>query len=99
MENIVKNAVEAMPKGGILTVSGKQQDTLTLISITDTGSGIEPENLEKIFSPLFTKTVRGTGFGLAASRSIVEAHGGKIQVTSELGHGSTFTVILPQTEE
>jgi signal transduction histidine kinase len=96
--NLIKNAVEAMQDGGVLTISASRQDDWIFINISDTGMGIETENLEKIFSPLFTKSVRGTGFGLAASRSIVEAHGGKLHVKSELGQGSTFTISLPQND-
>lgn len=93
--NLIKNAVEAMPSGGTIKIAGSQNETHISISITDTGCGIERENLHKIFSPLFTKTVTGTGFGLAVSRSIVEAHGGKIHVTSETNVGSTFVVTIP----
>lgn len=93
--NIIKNAVDAMPKGGILTMkSGQLEDTLE-ISFSDTGIGISKEALQNIFTPLFTSKAKGMGFGLAISKRIVEAHAGKICVRSTVGKGSTFTVTIP----
>jgi signal transduction histidine kinase len=69
--------------------------SLISISITDTGCGISEENIEKIFEPLFTTKAKGIGLGLAVSRNLVEANGGSIEVESEMGKGSTFTVRLP----
>ncbi|MCK4471759.1 MAG: hypothetical protein KAW49_08230, partial [Anaerolineae bacterium] len=65
------------------------------ISITDTGCGISEENIEKIFEPLFTTKAKGIGLGLAVSKNLVEGNGGNIEVESEMGKGSTFTVGLP----
>ena len=65
------------------------------ISVSDTGGGILPENLEKLFHPLFTTKARGIGLGLPISKNLVEANGGKIEVRSEIGKGTTFTVTLP----
>jgi len=65
------------------------------ISVTDTGTGIAPENMAKLFQPLFTTKSRGIGLGLAISRKLVEANGGRIEVESELGKGTTFTLMLP----
>ena len=65
------------------------------ISITDQGDGIPEENLDKIFEPLFTTKARGIGLGLALSNRLVEANDGEIEVESEVGKGSTFTIILP----
>jgi signal transduction histidine kinase len=66
-----------------------------LISVKDTGSGITPENMKKLFEPLFTTKPKGIGLGLVVSKKLVEANGGGIEVESEVGVGSTFTVWLP----
>ena len=68
------------------------------MSIIDTGCGITKENMEKIFEPLFTTKARGIGLGLVVSKGLVESNGGRIEVESEAGKGSTFTVILPTTD-
>ena len=68
------------------------------LSVSDTGCGISQENLAKIFEPLFTTRARGIGLGLATSRILVEANGGSMEVESEVGRGSTFTVRLPTRE-
>ncbi|MBK5275783.1 MAG: histidine kinase, partial [Desulfuromonadales bacterium] len=65
------------------------------ISITDTGVGIPPKNLRKLFQPLFTTKPKGIGLGLVVCKNLVEANGGRIEVESELGRGTTFTVLLP----
>jgi two-component system NtrC family sensor kinase len=95
--NIINNAIEAMPEGGTLIIDTRRRDSEVEISITDTGEGIPEENLSKIFDPFFsTKGVgKGTGLGLSVSYGIVERHGGRIEVESEVGVGSTFRVILP----
>jgi signal transduction histidine kinase len=65
------------------------------IAVKDTGTGITPENMARIFEPLFTTKSKGIGLGLAVSRKLAEANGGRIEVKSELGRGSTFTLFLP----
>ena len=95
--NIVFNASQAMLQGGRLhleTQLAPQGEGVSL-SITDTGCGIAPEALGQIFNPFYTDKNRGTGLGLAIARSIVEKHGGKIEVASLLGAGSCFTITLP----
>jgi signal transduction histidine kinase/putative methionine-R-sulfoxide reductase with GAF domain len=93
--NIVKNAFDAMPDGGKLTVkSGKERDNVAF-TFSDTGAGMSKEVKNKIWSPLFTTKAKGMGFGLPICKRIVEAHGGKISVESVAGKGSTFTVTLP----
>jgi two-component system NtrC family sensor kinase len=103
--NILMNAVDAMPEGGKITVSTnlrKREDGFFIeVHIADTGVGISPEDLPRIFDPFFTtKDVgKATGLGLSVSYGIVRAHGGLIEVKSEIGKGSTFTVALPIKEE
>jgi PAS domain S-box-containing protein len=98
--NIVINAVQAMPEGGELFINSEASDQEWLaVSVTDTGVGIPPENLEKIFEPLFTSKAKGIGLGMAISRTFAEGHGGSIEVRSRVGKGSTFTVTLPVGEK
>lgn len=95
--NLALNACEAMPNGGTLLVSTAGEKGHVVVKITDTGSGIKPEHLDHIFEPFFTtKPVgKGTGLGLSVSYGIVHQHGGTIEVESEEGKGTTFTVRLP----
>ena len=98
MVNLVVNAIEAMPEGGQLTInSSLGKSGWVQVEVTDTGIGIAPENISKLFSPFFTtkEQGKGVGLGLAVSYGIIEQHGGKIEVKSEVGKGSTFTVRLP----
>jgi len=97
-ENLVLNGVQAMPEGGVLTVSSDLNHGTVVVSVTDTGEGFSKETQEKLFEPLFTTKVRGIGLGLAISKTLVEAHGGTIEATSTPREGSTFTVILPVEE-
>jgi len=98
--NILLNAIEAMPQGGILTVSSEIEDQMVIVGFTDTGIGIPEENLPKIFDPFFTtkKQGKGTGLGLSVSYGIIERHRGKLEVKSQVGKGTTFTVKLPIKE-
>jgi len=93
--NIVKNAAEAMPQGGRLTITTARRDSYLEVSFQDNGPGIPPENLQLIFGPLFTTKARGTGLGLSISKAIVEAHHGSIEVMSQPGKGATFAIRLP----
>lgn len=96
--NIILNAAEAMSEGGELTIktSLSSNNGYIIIQFIDTGCGISQENLNKLFDPFFsTKEARGTGLGLAVSYGIVKKHNGSIDVESELGLGSSFTVKLP----
>ncbi len=95
-ENIVQNGVQAMPDGGQIKIhSGIKNPDCVAISFTDTGAGISDENLEKLFEPLFTTKAKGIGLGLAITKALVERHGGRIDVETEVGKGSTFRVIFP----
>lgn len=93
--NIIQNAVDAMPEGGTLTIKGEASGEKIRISFKDTGIGIQQENLEKIWNPLFTTKAKGMGFGLPTCKRIIEAHEGKITVKSKPEKGTTFTIILP----
>jgi PAS domain S-box-containing protein len=93
--NIIKNAFEAMPNGGALTIISEKTEKNVAFSFIDTGTGMSKESLQKMLTPLFTTKAKGMGFGLPICKRIVEAHGGKITVKSSLGKGSTFTVTLP----
>jgi two-component system NtrC family sensor kinase len=100
---LVMNALDAMPQGGnlwLITSFDSKQNQIQIV-VRDDGSGIPPEVLQRIFEPFLTtkETGRGVGLGLAISRSILERHGGNIEVQSELGRGTTFTVTLPWEAE
>lgn len=94
--NLVRNAREAMPQGGRLTVRTHLQDTSLEFSVTDTGSGIRPEDLSRICTPFFTTKAQGTGLGLALSQQIISEHGGKLACRSTPGIGTTFAITLPR---
>jgi len=98
--NLIINACQAMTiggdsTGGKLTITARQEQEMIAIVVKDTGVGISPENMKKLFEPLFTTKAKGIGLGLAVSQKLVEANGGRIEVQSEAGKGSTFTVYLP----
>lgn len=93
--NIIRNAFEAMPFGGSLTISERKVNNEVKISFMDTGIGIPDEIIEDIWRPLFTTKAKGMGFGLAISKRMVEAHRGSISVSSMLDKGTVFTVKLP----
>jgi two-component system NtrC family sensor kinase len=99
--NIINNAVYAMKDGGKLTVRTTAAPELVRIAFEDSGPGIAPDVLSRIFDPFFTTKpeVSGTGLGLSVSLGIVQSHGGTIDVRSELGAGTTFTVTLPITHD
>ena len=94
--NLIKNAFDAMPNGGKLTVKSESVGGDVVFSFSDTGTGMTPEVMSKLWTPLFTTKAKGMGFGLAICKRIVEAHGGKITAQTEEGKGSLFTVTLPQ---
>lgn len=95
LANIIKNAIDAMPKGGTLKIESRNARGTLEIAFTDTGIGMSKENLEKVWTPLFTTKAKGMGFGLPICKRLIEAHGGKISVESTLGKGTTFTVTIP----
>ncbi len=95
--NLMLNAFEAMPKGGQLTISGRLSPDKKFVQLQfiDSGVGIAKENINKLFDPFFTTKSSGTGLGLAVTYGIIEQHDGKIEVKSEIGQGSVFTLSFP----
>ena len=101
---ILQNSFNAMQSGGTLTlnVESALKDATIKISVKDTGRGIPPEDLKKVFDPFYTTPEKGIGLGLPLSQKIIEEHGGKVSVSSVFNHGTTLTILLPiaaQTEE
>ena len=98
--NLVKNAVEAMPRGGILRLTLSEGNGGVIFRVADTGTGITEDLLPRIFEPFVTHgKSKGTGLGLAIVKSVVESHGGNISVRSELGAGTTFEITIPEAPE
>jgi PAS domain S-box-containing protein len=95
LANIVKNAVDAMPKGGTLTIKSRKTNGNLEIAFADTGIGMSKEDMEKLWTPLFTTKAKGMGFGLPICKRFIETHGGKIFVESTLGKGTIFNVMIP----
>lgn len=94
LDNLLRNSMEAMPKGGELTVSAEASGDEVVIKISDTGGGIPEEVLNCLFEPFSTTKPSGLGLGLAYCKRTVEAHGGRITVDSRLGEGTTFTITI-----
>ncbi len=93
--NLVLNALQAMPEGGDLKISSRLEAGKVQVTFADSGIGIAAEDLGRIFNPFFTTRREGTGLGLAITHRIIQGHGGRIDVTSRLGAGSTFTLAFP----
>lgn len=93
--NLLMNAVHAMPDGGRITVKALADGDRARIDVADTGQGIAPDVLGRVFEPFFTTRREGTGLGLSIVRKIVEQHGGEISVSSQLGHGTCFSMAWP----
>ncbi|MBI1821169.1 MAG: PAS domain S-box protein [Nitrospirae bacterium] len=101
--NLIQNAFEAMPEGGVLSIKAGinpiEKNSMVLVQIKDTGTGISKDHLEKIFVPFFTQKAKGTGLGLAIVHKIILSHGGRIRVESEEGKGTLFKIYLPKSSE
>ena len=95
MLNLATNAIHAMPRGGRLSLRVARDASAVRVAVTDTGVGISAAARAKLFEPFFTTRPEGTGLGLSVSYGIVQAPGGRIEVQSAEGRGSTFTVSLP----
>jgi two-component system, sporulation sensor kinase E len=96
--NLIKNAIQAMTKGGILTLETGQTSEAVWLIIRDTGGGIPQEQLNRIFEPFFTTKKKGSGLGLMIVQRIVRDHGGRIDLESRVNHGTTFRIWLPLHE-
>ena len=99
--NLLLNAVDAMTEGGTMTVAARSTSGRVQIEVSDTGCGIPPEHLDRIYDPFFTTKPRGqgTGLGLSVSYGIVKEHAGTLSVESSPGEGSRFVVSLPAVDE
>ena len=97
--NLMLNAVEAMPDGGLLSISVEQTDETLRLEIADTGSGIGEEQATKIFEPFYTTKEQGLGLGMPYSKKIIDQHGGTISLSSQLGKGTTITIVIPRKED
>jgi two-component system nitrogen regulation sensor histidine kinase NtrY len=97
-QNLVLNALDAMPAGGTLTMRTTEHQGHVRIEVTDTGKGLTPEECSRLFTPYYTTKVQGTGLGLAIIQSVVSDHHGTISVSSDEGRGTTFRIELPQRQ-
>ncbi|MBA2849456.1 response regulator [Thermosulfuriphilus ammonigenes] len=97
--NLIFNAVEAMPQGGKITISSAKEADRVIVQVQDTGIGMDEETKSRIFDPFFTTKGHGSGLGLSLSYTICQSHGGTLEVESEPGKGSTFTLSLPVAPE
>lgn len=95
--NLLRNAMDACPDGGTIYIDSWSANDELVLQVQDTGIGIKPENLDRIFEPFFTtkSEIKGTGLGLSTSYGIIKKHNGRLEVKSELGKGTTFTIALP----
>ena len=96
--NVIRNAFQAMPDGGALSIGISCSDVFLAVSFRDTGSGIRPEDLGRIFEPYYTTKSGGSGLGLMIVQRIVQDHGGQVEVLSKPGKGTNFTIFLPLSE-
>jgi signal transduction histidine kinase len=97
--NMMENALHAMPGGGTLTIKASEVESMVRLSVADTGTGMDPEALRRIFEPYFSTKATGTGLGLTIAKRNVELQGGRIRVESSLGKGTTVTIELPVGED
>jgi two-component system nitrogen regulation sensor histidine kinase NtrY len=97
-QNLVLNALDAMPAGGTLTMRTTEHQGNVRIEVADTGKGLTPEECSRLFTPYYTTKVQGTGLGLAIIQSVISDHHGTISVSSDEGHGATFCIELPQRQ-
>ncbi len=103
--NIMTNAIKFTPSGGSITISAAATDSFVHLTVTDTGIGIAEKDMERLARPFeqienqFSKTKEGTGLGLALTRSLIEMHNGRFEVSSVLGQGTTVNVVLPIAQD
>ncbi len=97
--NIILNAFQSMPAGGVITITTRQYLNSFLFIIKDTGIGIPEDRISRVFDPFFTTKTTGLGLGLALTKRVIEEHKGKVEITSMEGRGTTFTIALPMERE
>jgi len=95
--NLVSNAYDAMPDGGLLVIEAGVDGGAVRLSVSDTGGGISDDVLPRLFEPFFTTKTKGIGLGLSVAHRIVDGHGGSLDVTTHGGTGASFSVTLPAT--
>src|SRR5204862_2026539 len=95
LTNVIENALHAMPGRGRLSIVTRRTDTAIVVEVIDTGVGMDPEALARIFEPYFSTKTSGTGLGLTIAKRNIELNGGTIAVSSERGVGTTVTMTLP----
>jgi signal transduction histidine kinase len=96
--NVILNAIEAMPDGGVLSINVEQTDEVLQLEIADTGSGIDEEQAQKMFEPFYTTKDQGLGLGMPYTKKIIDQHGGTISLSSRLGKGTTISIVIPRKE-
>ncbi|MGA9882172.1 MAG: ATP-binding protein [Candidatus Acidiferrales bacterium] len=95
LENLILNAMDAMPAGGVLMLRTTREKNEVHLEVSDTGTGLTPEECDRLFTPYYTTKQHGTGLGLAVVQSLISDHGGRISVESEMGIGTSFHIFLP----
>jgi signal transduction histidine kinase len=93
--NLIRNGLEAMPNGGVLTISTQRAGDQVILRVADTGTGMSEKQARQVFKPFPSTKAKGTGLGLTMVQQIVTEHGGHIECSSVVGKGSTFTIYLP----
>jgi signal transduction histidine kinase len=96
--NILINAMEASPEGGVIDVGTAESDGQIIMTVADHGDGIPSEIIDRVFDPYFSTKSSGTGLGLSLTKTIIEKHGGEISLESHSGEGTTVTVTIPTRE-